>query len=199
MTETTSAATDEIPGYAIGTWTIDPAHSEIGFVVRHFGLNKVRGRFNSFEGTIVTAAKLTDSRVEAQIAASSIDTGNAQRDTHLQSDDFLHANSHPTINFASTSIVPAPDDTAHLILGDLTINGVTRAVKLRADIEGFGPDPMSAGGTGARAGFSARTEISRRAFDITFDGTIPGGQLVVGDKIEIVLDIQAVLAASSAG
>ena len=199
MAEVTNGADCTIPGYTAGTWTIDPTHSEIGFVVRHFGLNKVRGRFNQFEGTIVTAPDASDSHVEAKISSASIDTGNEQRDDHLRSDDFLHAAACPLITFTSTAVAPATDGGTHVIRGDLTLNGLTRKVELLTDVEGFGPDPMTPGGAGARCGFSARTEISRRDFGITFDGTIPGGQLVVGDKIEILLDIQAVLTPPAVG
>jgi len=179
-----------IPGYLAGTWTIDPAHSDVSFSVRHMMVSKVRGRFGSFSGTIVTAADPLASTVTAGIDATSIDTNQEQRDAHIKSADFFEVEKYPTITFASTSIEPAGDD--YLVRGDLTIKGNTKNVPLKLELNGFGPDPFG----GTRAGFTATTEISRKEFGVDIDMPMDGGGVVVGDKIAITLEIEAVLSAS---
>ncbi|MBV9823281.1 MAG: YceI family protein [Actinobacteria bacterium] len=185
----TLAATS-IPGYLAGTWTIDPAHSDISFSVRHMMVSKVKGRFGSFSGVIVTAADPLASTVTAEIDATSIDTNQEQRDAHIKSADFFEVEKYPTITFASTSVEPAGSD--FLVRGDLTIKGNTRPVALKLELNGFGPDPYG----GTRAGFTASTEISRKEFGVDIDLPMDGGGVVVGDKISIVLEIEAVLNAS---
>ena len=145
----------EIPGYVAGTWTIDPVHSEVSFVVRHMMVSKVRGRFDKFEGTIVTAADPLQSRVDATVDLSSVNTGEPNRDNHIRSADFFEVESHPTMTFHSTGVRPDGDD--FLLDGDLTIRGTTRPVTLKLEVNGFGPDAYG----GTRAGFSATTEINR--------------------------------------
>ena len=147
MTETAV----EIPGYVAGTWTIDPVHSEVSFVVRHMMVSKVRGRFDKFEGTIVTAPDPLQSSVTATVDLSSVNTGEPNRDNHIRSADFFEVESHPTMTFRSTGV--RPDGDNFLLDGDLTIRGTTRPVTLKLEVNGFGPDAYG----GTRAGFSATT------------------------------------------
>jgi polyisoprenoid-binding protein YceI len=181
----------EIPGYVAGTWAIDPVHSEVGFTIRHFGVSKVRGRFDKFEGTIVTADDPSASTVNASIDVNSINTNQEQRDAHIRSGDFFDVENHPTMNFVSTGI--KQDGGEYVLEGDLTIRGVTKAVALALELNGFGPDPYG----GSRAGFSATGEINRHDFGVSFNGPIPGvpGGLILSDKVTISLEIEGVLQA----
>lgn len=178
----------ETTGLVAGTWNIDPTHSEVGFVVRHVMVSKVKGVFSKFDGAITVAEAPLRSRVEATIDASSIDTREPQRDAHLRSSDFFDVETHPEIRFVSTEVSPAGNDFR--VTGDLTIHGVTRQVELALEFNGVAPDPWG----GLRAGFSASTEISRADFGIEFNIPLDGGGVVVGDKIKIYLEIEAVLA-----
>ncbi|MEV5711053.1 YceI family protein [Actinoallomurus sp. NPDC052274] len=182
----------EIPGYVAGTWTIDPAHSHVGFVVRHLMISKVRGHFTRFDGRIVTAADPLKSEVTATVDMTSIDTANAPRDEHLRNADFFEVEKHPTMTYRSTGIRPDGDD--FLMEGELTLKGVTRPVPLKLEINGFGVDPFAADpAVGARAGFTATGEIDRMEFGVSYNGPIPGGGVALGEKIQIILEIQAVL------
>jgi polyisoprenoid-binding protein YceI len=180
----------EIPGYVAGTWTIDPVHSHIGFVVRHLMVSKVRGHFTKFEGRIVTAADPLESTVTATIDLASIDTSNQQRDDHLRSADFFEVEKYPTMTYHSSGIRRDGDD---LVLdGELTLKGVTRPVPLKLEVNGFGPDAF--GGDAdviARAGFTATGEIDRRDFGIDFNGPVPGGGVIVAERVQIILEIEA--------
>jgi len=177
---TTPTAT--IPGYIAGTWDIDPVHSDVSFIVRHLGVSKVRGRFDTFSGSIVTAENPLESAVTATIDATSVSTRNEQRDGHVRSEDFLHTDEHPELTFKSTG-VRFEDGETFVLDGELTVRGVTKTVPLVLEVNGFG-DGMQGGKV---AGFSATTEISRKEFGVT--GGPAGG--VVGDKIQIHLEIEA--------
>ncbi|WP_372666402.1 YceI family protein [Amycolatopsis kentuckyensis] len=181
-----SASTTAIPGYLTGTWVIDPVHSTVTFTVRHLGVSKVRGRFEAFEGTVVTGEDVLGSTVTATIQAASVSTTNEQRDGHIRSADFLDAENLPTLTFTSTGIRVDGED--YLIDGDLTLHGVTKPVTLTAEIGGFG-DGLTPGSK--VIGVSAHTEISRAAFEV--GASIPVA--VVSDKIKIELDVEAVLQA----
>ncbi|MHB1536279.1 MAG: YceI family protein [Acidimicrobiales bacterium] len=176
-----------VPGLVAGTWTIDPVHSEVGFSVRHLMVSKVKGTFKTFSGTITIAEDPLASHVEATIDASSIDTREEARDNHLRSSDFFDVGQHPEITFVSRSVRPAGGD--YEVTGDLTIHGTTRSVTLSVEFNGVGPDPYG----GTRAGFSAETEISRNDFGIDISMPLDGGGVVVGDKIKITIEIEAVL------
>ena len=143
----------EIPGYVAGTWTIDPVHSEVSFVVRHMMVSKVRGRFDKFEGTIVTAPDPLQSSVTATVDLSSVNTGEPNRDNHIRSADFFEVESHPTLTFHSTGV--RPDGDNFLLDGDLTIRGTTKPVTLKLEVNGFGPDAY--GGTRAASQPAARS------------------------------------------
>jgi len=182
----TSAAVN-IPGFIAGKWEFDPAHSQIGFTVRHLMVSKVRGQFTSYTGSLVTADNPLDSHAEAEIDLSSITTGNDQRDGHLRSSDFFDVETSPKMTFRSTSIEPDGDDIK--VTGDLTIRGVTKQIVLDVEIGGFGPDPYG----GTRAGFSATGVINRHDFGVSWQTAMEGGGVVVGDKVTINLEIEAVL------
>jgi polyisoprenoid-binding protein YceI len=181
----------EIPGYVVGTWAIDPVHSEVGFTARHFGVSKVKGRFDKFEGTIVTAEDPFASTVTATVDVTSINTNQEQRDAHIRSADFFDVENHPTMTFASTGLKADGDE--YVLEGDLTIRGTTKPVAFQLELNGFGPDPYG----GTRVGFSATTEINRHDFKVSFNGAIPGvpGGVIVSEKITISLEIEGILQA----
>jgi polyisoprenoid-binding protein YceI len=183
----TTAATSQIPGYIAGTWDIDPVHSDVSFTVRHMMVSKVRGRFATFSGEIVTADALTDSEVRATIDATSIDTGNEQRDGHIRSADFFDAENHPEWTYRSTGI--RADGDQFVVDGELTIKGVTRSVPLALEVNGFGPDAWG----GIRVGFSASTTIDRNDFGVDIKLALDGGGVVVSEKVQLNLEIQGVL------
>jgi polyisoprenoid-binding protein YceI len=186
----TSAET-QFPGYVVGTWAIDPVHSEIGFSVRHLMVSKVRGRFRTFEGQIVTAENPLDSKATITVDVGSIDTGNPQRDDDLRSGTFLDVANHPTMTYQSTAVRAAGDH--YLVDGDLSLHGVTRPITLKVEVNGFGPDPFG----GTRCGFSAHGELSRKDFGIDIDMPLDGGGVVLSDKIELLLEVEAILQASA--
>jgi polyisoprenoid-binding protein YceI len=183
MTETAV----EIPGYVAGTWTVDPVHSEVSFVVRHMMVSKVRGRFDKFSGTIVTAGDPLQSTVTAIVDLSSVNTGAPDRDNHIRSGDFFEVEKHPEMTFQSTGVRLGGD--GFLLDGDLSLRGVTRLVTFRLEVNGFGPDAYG----GTRAGFSATTEINRNDWGVSYNGPIPGGGVAISDKVTITLEIEAVL------
>ncbi|KRC66617.1 polyisoprenoid-binding protein [Aeromicrobium sp. Root236] len=172
-----------------GTWTIDPSHTEIGFSVRHL-VSKVRGKFEGFEGTIVTKDDITASSVNVTVDLNTINTGTADRDNHLRSADFFEVESHPTMTFVSTNIIQK-SDTDFVVVGDLTIKGVTKPVELATEFLGEGGDPWG----GTRVGIEATAEISRKEFGIDFNIPLEGGKVMVGDKISIHINAEAVLQA----
>ncbi|MCU4185454.1 YceI family protein [Acidiferrimicrobium sp. IK] len=181
-------STTTVPGLTAGTWTIDPAHSEVSFSVRHLMVSKVKGTFDTFEGTITVAEDPLASSVTAEIDVTSINTREENRDNHLRSPDFFEADKHPKITFKSTSVTPKGSDYA--VTGDLTIKGTTRPVTLDLEFNGVSGDPWG----GTRAGFTATTEINRNDFGIDISMPLDGGGVVVGEKIKITLEIEAVLA-----
>ena len=187
MTATDTGTLAGLPGYVAGTWSIDPVHSEVGFAARHMMVSKVRGRFRTFSGQIVTGADPLDSSVTAEIDLSSIDTGQEQRDAHIRSADFFEVETYPAMTYRSTGIRRHGD--GFIVDGKLTLKGVTKDVPLNLELNGFGPDPYG----GTRAGFSASGEINRRDFGVNFSAVMGTGGAVVSDKITIHLEIEAVL------
>ena len=181
----------EIPGYVVGTWGIDPVHSEVSFVVRHLMISKVRGRFDKFDATIVTAADPLESTVTATVDLTSINTGQEQRDAHIRSADFFEVEKYPEMTFVSTGLKPAEE--GFVLEGDLTLKGVTKAVAFDLEVTGFGPDAYG----GTRAGFSATTQINRMDYGVSFNGPIPGvpGGVTVSENVTINLEIEGVLQA----
>jgi len=171
-----------------GVWNVDPVHSSIGFVARHLMVSKVRGRFGTFTGTLTIAEDPLKSKVEATADITSLSTGDEGRDNHLKSADFFNAEQNPTISLVSTGIDPDGDD--YVLHTNLTINGVTKPVDFDLEFEGVSPDPWG----GTRAGFSAEAEISRKEWGIEYNMVLETGGVMVGDKVKIELEIQAVKA-----
>ena len=182
-----TAETVEIPGYLAGTWDIDPVHSHVGFVARHLMVSKVRGNFTKVEGQIITADNLLESSATATIDMTSFNTGNEQRDGDVKGENFLDVANHPTMTYRTTGI--RQDGEVIIADGELTIKGITRPVELAVEVNGFGPDPFG----GTRSGFSAKGEISRKAFDVKFDAPMEGGGAVVGDKIQLLIEAELIL------
>ena len=173
------------------TWNLDPAHSTVEFVVKHMMITKVRGRFATVNGTIeVDEAEPSSSRVEVEIDASSIDTRQEDRDTHLRSEDFLNVEEYPTLTFRSKRVEGATfeEDNEFKVVGDLTIRGTTKEVTLDAVYEGSGQDPWG----GQRMAFSADTEIDRREFGLEWNQALETGGILVGNDVKIHLEAQAV-------
>ena len=187
MSTTTSAAT-LIP---TGTWTVDPAHSKVGFAVKHMGIATVRGEFTSFEGTLEIGEDLSTARVYGTVKAESVDTNEPQRDEHLRSPDFFDVAQFPELRFESTSI-EALDDEEFRITGKLTIHGVTDDIVLHADLQGTDIDPWG----NERVGLEVTGQLSRGDFDMKFNQALGSGNMLVSDKVQLALDISAVKQAS---
>ena len=173
-----------VPQLTAGTWAIDATHSTVGFTVRHLMVSKVRGRFQTFTGTI-TVDENGAPTIDAEIDVASITTDNAQRDGHLKTADFFEVEKFPTATFRSTSVKAKGDD--FVLTGDFTLHGVTKSIDLDVEFNG-----VNAGmGNGPVAGFEATTTINRKDFGINIDMTLEGGGAVVGDKIALLLEIEA--------
>jgi polyisoprenoid-binding protein YceI len=157
----------------------------VGFVVRHL-MSKVRGRFEEFSGQIVTDAEPTRSAVTASIALSSVNTGLEMRDNHLRSGDFFNVEETPTMSFTSNGL--RAEGEKWVLSGDLTIRGTTRLVELEVDYLGIDPTGMQGE---PRIGFEAHATISRKDFGVSFGLATDGSKIVVADKVEVVLDIEA--------
>ncbi|WP_242908268.1 YceI family protein [Actinomadura terrae] len=175
------------PGLTAGTWNIDPAHSEVTFTIRHL-MTKVRGSFTEFSGVVQIAEDPANSTATAEINVASLDTRNADRDAHVRTADVLDVENHPTMTFATKLV--RTEGGEHRLDGDLTIKGVTRPVSLDVEFHGIGEDPWG----GTRAGFSATTTINRKDWGIEFNVPLKGDKALLGDKVDIQLEIQAVRA-----
>ena len=171
-----------------GTWNVDPAHSTVGFVARHLMITKVRGRFTDFSGVIEVAGDPLQSTVRADVDLASVTTGDEGRDAHLRSADFFDTDGggSPTMSFVSTGL--KEDDGDYVLFGDLTVNGVTRQVEFALEFEGVNTDPWG----NTKAAFSAETEINRKDFGLEWNVALETGGVLVGDKVKVQLDIQAV-------
>ncbi|MGV9800322.1 YceI family protein [Mycobacterium sp. NPDC003449] len=177
---TVAVATD----LTAGTWAIDPVHSSISFSVRHLVVSKVRGAFRDFSGAVVVAEDGTPS-VNAEIVIGSVDTGNEQRDAHLKAADYFDAEKYPTATFRSTGVTAKGDD--YVLDGEFTLHGVTKPVSLELAFNGVNPGM----GHGAVAGFEASVVLNRKDFGIDIDMPLETGGAVVGDKVTIALEIEA--------
>ena len=170
----------------MSTWTLDPAHSQIEFAVKHMMVTTVRGQFRKFEVEIdFDEAHPERSSVVAHIDASSIDTGMEARDAHLRGADFFDAETYPQLTFRSTSILRSGD--GYRIDGELTMHGVTRPVSLDAEIGGVVANLQG----GRRAAFNATTRVSRKAWGLAWNVALESGGLLVGDEIKISIDVAA--------
>ena len=188
--EVTSRTVNGTEYPAVGTYVIDPSHTQLGFAVRHMAVSKVRGRLSKFEGTIDIAEDPVDSKVSLTIDATSVDTGDEARDNHLRTNDFFDVVNHPQWAFTSASI-KAEGPTEWKVTGDLTIRGVTKPVTLDVSLEGVVKDPYG----NHRVGFSASTTINREDFDVSFGAVMEAGGLVVAKKVGLEIEVEAVLQA----
>jgi polyisoprenoid-binding protein YceI len=171
-----------------GTYTLDPAHTRIGFVARHAMVTKVRGAFNEFEGTaVLDGDNPAGSTAAVTIKAASIDTRNAQRDEHLRSNDFLAMETHPEITFTSTAIRQT-GATDFEVTGDLTIKGVTNSVTIPFTYEGAATDPFG----NVRVGFEGSVTINRKDYGVTWNAALETGGVLVSDKIVLEFEVSAV-------
>jgi polyisoprenoid-binding protein YceI len=178
----------------VADWKIDTAHSAVTFSVRHMMFGKTRGQFNRWQGNLnLVPEDLAKSSVEVSIDAGTIVTGDEQRDTHLRSGDFLDVEKFPTITFRSSRVEDLGSGNLR-ITGDLTIHGTTRKVVLEAEYGGRTKDPWG----NDRAGFGARTSIDRTDFGLKWNLALEAGGLVVGNKVEIEIEVEAVQAAAKA-
>jgi polyisoprenoid-binding protein YceI len=169
-----------------GTWTVDPAHSNVEFSVKHLGIATVRGAFNEFEGGFEVGED-GSAHARGSVRAASIDTNEGQRDEHLRSEDFFHAEAHPELSFTSTEIRPLGED-AFLIHGDLTMRGVTRPIALEAEVQGTEIDPWG----NERVALEARGELRRGEWGLTWNQALGSGNMLVSDKVKLSLDISAI-------
>jgi polyisoprenoid-binding protein YceI len=179
---------------AAETWQIDPVHSYLQFNIRHFVVSKVHGRFTQWGGTIqLDSQQPANSKVEIQIDANSIDTGDARRDGHLKTADFFDTEKYPHITFQSTEVEPVGTNQ-YRVTGDLTIRDVSKPVTLEVDHGGEVKDPWG----NQRGGFSIKGAFDRRDFGLSFNQTLEGGGSALGDKIEMVADLEATKTAAQA-
>jgi polyisoprenoid-binding protein YceI len=183
MTTLTQTPAVAVPA---GIWNVDPVHSSIGFEVKHFGISTFRGRFTGYEGTIETGEG-TIERVEGKVDVASVDVRDEQLAAHLQSEDFFDAANHPSIAFASTGVRRLEDGRFELD-GDLTIRGVTKPVTLTVEADGAGEDPYG----GQRLSLAGSGEVNRFDYGIPFAAKTPNGALVAGEKVRLVLSVEAV-------
>ncbi len=185
----TTITADRIPGYRAGTWVIDPAHTEIGFSVRHLAISKVRGVFERFDAQVIAADNPADSSVTVTVEVASINTNNADRDAHLRTNDFFAPDEFPTMTFVSTGLRVDGDD--FLLDGDLTLRGVTKPITLKGEFGGIATDPY--GNTKAAA--SGTAVINRHDFGVSWNAAIETGGFLLGDDVTLMIEAQFTLQA----
>lgn len=187
QTEASLRTVDGLQLPAPGIWEIDPAHSSVSFVVRHLMVSKVRGKFGKFSGTIEVADAPGTSKVDATVDASTVDTGEPNRDNHIRSADFLDVEHYPTIDFTASG--PVQTKGTHFTLtGNLTIRGVTKPVTLDAEYLGLIVHPQM----GTRMGLSATGEINKDDFGVSFNAALETGGFVLGKTIRLEVEVEAI-------
>jgi polyisoprenoid-binding protein YceI len=170
-----------------GTWSVDPSHSTVGFSVKHLGIATVRGKFEQFEGKLEIGADLSSARASGTVQGASINTNDAGRDEHLRSADFFGIEANPELRFESTAIRALDEDTFE-IEGELSMNGVTGPVTLKAEVQGTETDPWG----NERVGLEVTGQLNRTDWNMTFNQALGSGNLLVGEKVKLDLDISAV-------
>lgn len=177
------------PNYVSGTWKLDPTHSKVGFSVKHLMISKVRGTFDVVDATVVTAENPADTTVEATVDVSSVNTGQADRDNHLRTNDFFKVDEFPTMTFRSTSYEVDGDDVT--IEGELTLRGVTKPVTLKGEFGGVIVDGYGQ----TKAALEATTVINRMDFGVNWNAALEAGGFTLGEKVTVELDLQFTLQA----
>jgi polyisoprenoid-binding protein YceI len=196
MSDTTThevSPTRTVDGHVLpapGAWEIDPGHTDVAFIGRHFMVTKVRGRFTDVTGTVVIAPHLDDSKVEVTINMASVESGSEARDEHIKSAELFDVQQFPTGTFRSTKVDWR--GISGVVHGDLTIHGVTRPVDLAVTFEGYVRDPWG----GDRGIFSARTKVNREDYGITWNVALEAGGLLVSKDIQIEIELETVLTRS---
>ena len=178
--------TTDITLIPTGTWVVDPAHSRVGFAVRHLGISTVRGEFKDFEGTLEIGEDVSAWRTYGTVKVASIDTAETDRDGHLRSPDFFDAAQFPEVAFESTKI-EALDDDEFRVTGRLTIHGVTNVIVLHAEVGGTELDPWG----NERVGLEVTGQLSRGDYGMKLQQALGSGNLVVGDRVTLALDLSA--------
>lgn len=169
-----------------GTWTIDPGHAQVGFVGRHFGLTKVRGRFTGVEGALVMGDDIADSSVSVDIEMATVSTGDQTRDDHLRSSDLMDVAEHPNATFRSTNLTT--DGATASLVGDLTVKGITKPVTLDVEYLGYAKDPWD----NERAVFSAAGKINREDWGLTWNMILETGGLLVSKEIRLEIEVELI-------
>jgi len=179
---TAAAAETAIP---TGSWSLDKAHTKLGFAVKHMGVSTVRGEFKEFDGSF-EVDESGEIRARGVVKAASVDTNQPQRDEHLRSADFFDVENYPEITFESTSFERV-DDENYRVRGNLTIHGVTREVELNAEHGGVDVGMQDE----HRTGFEVTGQLSRKDFGMKFNAALGSGNAVVADKVKLTLDVEA--------
>ncbi|HEY2428900.1 MAG TPA: YceI family protein [Acidimicrobiales bacterium] len=175
---------------AAGTYAFDPAHTHVGFNVRHMMVAKVRGYFAAPAGTFTVAEDPTQSSVQVELDWSTVETGDPKRDAHLRSPDFFNVEKFPTISYRSTGVRHVKGDN-WVLDGELTVQDITRPVALELEVNGVGRDPYG----NVKVGFSATTKINREDFGLTYNAVLETGGVMVGKDVTIEIDVEAALQA----
>jgi polyisoprenoid-binding protein YceI len=186
-TSTETTQTQVEPGLT-GSYDIDAAHSRLGFAAKHAMVATVRGGFKVYSGEVyLDEASPENSWAKVEIDATSVDTGNADRDAHLRTPDFFDVENHPKITFTSTKVEKVDDDV-YTLIGDLTINGKTNPVAVDWELTGTSIDPWG----GSRAGFEGKATVNRRDWGLAFNVALDKGGVLVSEKVKLEFDISAV-------
>lgn len=166
-------------------WTIDPTHSEVGFKVKHMMFTNVSGQFDNYDATITTEDfDFSTAAIEFSANIDSINTGNSDRDNHLKSADFFDAEKNPKLTFVSSSLVKKGDD--HELTGELTINGITKTVKLETEVSGLLKDPWG----NTKVGLNATGKINRTDFGLTWNSALETGGVLVSEEVKLNIELQ---------
>ena len=174
-------------------WALDPAHSELGFKIRHLMITNVTGKFDQFEADLETEGDdFATSQIQVKIATASVNTNNTQRDQHLRNSDFFEIDRHPEILFTSTKIEKV-DGENYVVSGNLTLKGISKAVNLNVEYNGLTKDPWG----GQRAGFAITGKINRAEFGLSFNTALETGGFALGDEVKINAEVQFVKVAAS--
>jgi len=184
----TTSSTGTSAADLTGDYTLDPAHTRLGFVARHAMVTKVHGQFHDIEGTAhLEGGDPSKSTATVTVKATSIDTGNEQRDGHLRSNDFFAMDEHPEITFTSTAVEKV-DDSTYRVTGDLAIRGVTKPVTIDFELTGVATDPFG----NVRVGFEGSATINRKDWGVNWNAPLEAGGVLVGEKIKLEIDVSAI-------